>query len=84
MIEWLWPWVAALAPLPLLMRFAFGARERSQAALTVPTLQTFADVGEARTSTEPMQRWRLLLLWLVWALLLTAAARPQWTGGGGE
>jgi Ca-activated chloride channel family protein len=24
--------------------------------------------------------WRILLLWLIWALLVCAAARPQWTG----
>jgi len=80
MIEWLWPWVLALAPLPLLVRFIIRSRERAQAALTVPTLQTFSEVSDAPASAEQARRWRLLWLWLVWLLLLIAAARPQWTG----
>jgi len=80
MIELLWPWMLACLPLPLLLRIAFKARERSQAALTVPTLQLFTAVSEATARQQPRQLWRLIVLWVVWALLLLAAARPQWTG----
>jgi Ca-activated chloride channel family protein len=79
-IEWLWPWILVIAPLPLLMRLALRARERGQAALTVPTLQNFNEISAAPAGVERRQRWRLLLLWLVWLLVLVAAARPQWTG----
>jgi len=80
MIEWLWPWVLLLFPAPLLLRILLRARERSQAALTVPSLQTFAEISDAPAGAEQSRRWRLGLLWLIWLLLLVAAARPQWTG----
>ena len=80
MIEWLQPWAFALAPLPLIVRWVLQARERTQAALTVPALNSFAEVKQARFSGVSNPRWRLILLWLMWLLLITAAARPQWTG----
>jgi Ca-activated chloride channel homolog len=80
MIEWLWPWMLALAPLPLLLRIMWRARERNQAALTVPTLQIFTEVSDTTASQEQGRRWRLLLLWAAWLLLVVATARPQWTG----
>ncbi len=80
MIEWLWPWIAVLLPLPLVVRYAFKSRDRSQAALTVPSLGTFASADEAGKSEQTDRRWRLPLLWLIWIALLIAVARPQWTG----
>ncbi len=80
MIEWLWPWMLAALPLPFLVRYFWRARERNQAALTVPSLSTFQAVSTEHSGAEQPQRWRLPLLWLIWALLLVAAARPQWTG----
>jgi len=80
MIELLWPWMLMCLPLPALLRMGFSARERSQAALTVPSLQMFATVSDSATSQQPGRVWRLVTLWAVWLLLLLAAARPQWTG----
>ncbi len=80
MIEWLWPLMFAALPLPLLVRYFWRARERNQAALTVPSLATFQAVSTDQSGIEQPHRWRLPLLWLIWALLLVAAARPQWTG----
>ena len=80
MIEWLWPWMLACTPLPFFLRMWWQARERNQAALTVPSLQVFSAVSQAPGAIERGRRWRLPLLWLIWLLLLIAAARPQWTG----
>lgn len=80
MIEWLWPWVALFAPLPIIVRLLWQTRQRAQAALTVPSIATFREVSAERTVATNTGRWRLLLLALVWGLLLIAAARPQWTG----
>ncbi len=80
MIEWLWPWMLACVPLPLFIRWWWSARDRSQAALTVPSLQIFTEVSAQPGSAEQGWRWRLPLLWLIWLLLIAAAARPQWTG----
>lgn len=80
MIEWLWPWVLACFPLPFFLRWFWAATERNQAALTVPSLQSFTEVTAAPGSEAPNNRWRLPMLWLIWLLLLLAAARPQWSG----
>ncbi len=79
MIEWLWPWVGLLLPLPLLVRLVLSSRERNQAALTVPSLNTFSDSAAMDRSQSSRRWWQLGLLWLAWACLLIAAARPQWT-----
>ncbi len=81
MIEWIWPYIFALAPLPLLVRWLFSPVERQQAALTVPDVGAFQLASP--TSGEGLGKrlpWRMLLLTLVWLALITAAARPQWTG----
>lgn len=80
MIEWIWLWSFGLLPLPLLMRWLVKARRREQAALTVPLLSAFAAVQEGPGSEESGRHWRLILLTLAWILLITATARPQWTG----
>jgi len=80
MIEWLWPWVLAALPLPLLVRWAVKTRQQNQAALTVPSLGSFEHVSLDQSSDQQQRLIRLLLLWLVWSSLLLAVARPQWVG----
>ena len=81
MIEWIWPYAFALLPLPLIARLYWRSAVETQAALTVPSLGSFrlqADTqGERRIRRFPL---RMLLLWAIWLALVTAAARPQWTG----
>lgn len=80
MIELLWPWALALAPLPLLVRRLLPALEQQLAALTVPAISRFR--GAAGTAPRAVRRplRELLLLWLAWLALVGAVARPQWTG----
>jgi len=80
MIEWLWPGMFLAAPLPFLLRWMWRGRERNQAALTVPTLDLFGDIPAETGIQEPSHRLQLGLLWITWLLLITAGARPQWTG----
>lgn len=80
MIEWLWPWVLVLLPLPLLWRLTFSRREQRQAALTVPSLEAYSEASSLSEQRESGSWWRLAVLWLVWIALLVACARPQWTG----
>ncbi|MGE0623307.1 MAG: VWA domain-containing protein [Pseudomonadales bacterium] len=81
MIEWVWPWMVLLAPLPLLVRWLLTPVERHQAALTVPDVASFRYEGVGRTGAAQRRlAWRTLLLWLIWLALVTAMARPQWTG----
>ena len=81
MIEWIWPYAFALLPLPLIARRLWRVAEQRQAALTVPSLGAFRLHAEGGAE-RPGRRlpWRLLLLWTMWLALVTAAARPQWTG----
>lgn len=81
MIEWLWPWMLALAPLPwLVQRFAPPARS-AQPALRAPFFAQWQSLDEAGShklaQTSPVAA---PLLWLIWLLLLLAAARPVWIG----
>lgn len=81
MIEWVWPYALLLAPLPLLARALLRPRTAQQAALTVPDVSSFKAEGEG-SWRQGRRRWpwQLLALWIIWLALVTATARPQWTG----
>lgn len=75
-----WWWVLLLGPVPwLVRRFTRPEALDNDAALKVPATSRLAEVtagGSARTGFGG----RLVALWTVWILLLTAAARPQFVG----
>ncbi len=79
MIELLWPWALALAPLPLAVRALLPPRARRDAALRVPFSLPWRSVdGDASRGTG--QAGALALLLLAWLGLLAALARPTWVG----
>ena len=80
MMNFVWPWVFLLAPLPWLAGRFLRPLERTQAALTVPDLDAFRFESDAGLSQVSSPRLPLLLMWLCWLLLLSACARPQWVG----
>jgi len=81
MIEWVWPLAFLLLPVPLLVRMLWRPLERQQAALTVPSVDMFRTDSDSITGVgRDKLPWRIVLLWLIWVLLVGAAARPQWTG----
>lgn len=81
MIEFQWLWAFVLLPLPLVVRFlAPPARKTRAGALRVPF---FAELGPNVASAGALRRRNLLkmiTLSLIWALLVTAAARPAFVG----
>ncbi len=78
MLEFLWAWVFLLLPLPLLSYFLLpGAKPRQLAALKVANNQMF---GDGERSIQRTVKRPLVLFGLLWLLLITAAARPQWIG----
>ncbi len=78
-MQFVWPWLFYALPLPLLMLLMPRARQPSVQALRVPFYRLLATAA-ARAPRPGISTRRLLLLWSLWALLLAAAARPQWIG----
>lgn len=72
-----WLWLLALLPLPLLVRYLLPRVEGSgMRALRVPW---YAQVSGGRGEAVRLP-WLHALAWLIWALVVVAAARPQWVG----
>lgn len=80
MIEFIWPWVFVLLPLPLLVRRLLPRAGHREAALYVPFFRVLSRL-DARPTHAAMRSIMLnVLATLAWLLLVTAAARPQWIG----
>ncbi|PLW82636.1 BatB protein [Kineobactrum sediminis] len=81
MIEWLWPLVLLLLPLPwLVQRWAPPANNR-EPALRAPFFNQWQQLSEGRNPhSNSASRGTLLILWSLWLCLLLAAARPTWVG----
>ena len=80
MLELLWPWVLAIAPLPLIYRWLRKPAEVRMAALRAPLLANAA--GESASAANHSLRKSLLLsaLGIIWLSTLLALARPIWIG----
>ena len=75
-----WWWMLLVLPLPwVLRRLLPPASTERGAALRAPAGGGFADLASAG-SAAPAGSRRLLALWLVWALVVVATARPQFVG----
>lgn len=80
MIEFEWPWLFLIIPLPLLLRWIMSAGSSSNdAALRVPFFDEFKAAHTSSTKTE-QRLWPLLIAMVAWLLLVTASARPLWMG----
>ncbi len=85
MIQFAWPWIFLLLPLPWLVRRLLPPAEQSGGgALRVPFFRELSEML-ARRSRERTASWQRRffdygLPLLIWLLLLGAAARPQWLG----
>lgn len=80
MFEFAWPWVFLLAPLPWLLRLLLPPADSGDAALHVSFLDELQALS-GRRARAALPSWRQQApLVLLWALLLCAAARPQWVG----
>ncbi|MEM8981682.1 MAG: VWA domain-containing protein [Pseudomonadota bacterium] len=74
-IQWAWPWMVLLLPLPLLVHRLTPAARRDSGALRLPDgayLPT--DAGRGDFAISP---WLLVTAATVWLCLIGAAARPQ-------
>jgi len=79
MMEFAWPYVFLLLPLPwLLYRYLPASKFNENAALKVPELNDFNSFQHQSALAIP--KFKLTLAFLIWLALLTSVARPQWVG----
>lgn len=76
MIEFAWPWLALIWPLPLLLRWLLAARAPQFSQLWLPHLPPQSRATEATRRAA----WPLLLGLLIWTAAVIALMRPQWLG----
>ncbi|AZF32018.1 BatA protein [Pseudomonas sp. R4-35-07] len=80
MFEFAWPWILTLLPLPWLMRLVLPAADSGEPALKVSYLNDLERLARRRARVN-LPGWRQQAPFVVlWLLLLTAAARPEWLG----
>lgn len=73
------PWLFALLPLPLISRYILpAAKEITPVALPVPFFNQLHSHSSIKNNQDFMLR--LVLAGIIWLLLVTAAARPQYVG----
>lgn len=81
MIEWLWPWMAVLIPLPLVVQRFAPVASTQQLAVRAPFFEEWQQLSSGQSLRARSGGWlSFLALWILWLLLLTAAARPVWIG----
>lgn len=81
MLQFYWPWLALLLPLPLLVRFVFPAKadpERASPELSFPSLERLEKAFPAQ-SCQPVKANLLFitLFSLMWIFLVAALMQPQ-------
>lgn len=83
MLQFANPWILLCLPLPLLIRYGMPeAAMFASDALKVPFFARLAQL--IREHQKPLRfsisRWRSVVCWVIWGLLVLAAAAPQWVG----
>lgn len=81
MFHFAWPWIFLLVPLPLFIYLFFSRVAKEKSAIIVPFYQQlsfFKHSGLIKKSTYFLIN--LILLIVIWLLIVTAIARPQWAG----
>jgi Ca-activated chloride channel homolog len=84
MLEFAWPWMFALLPLPVLVWWLLPPYRARQASIQVPFFDRLAEAtGQTPQQGAVVRRRRamqMIVAILVWILIIVALARPQWVG----
>ena len=75
MFEFSWPWLFILLPLPLLLLLLKPAVNNAHTRLRIPS---FAKHNLTSQSVEAHARRLTPFEWVIWLLLVIAAANPTW------
>lgn len=79
-IQFVWPWVFLLLPLPILLRFLLPASNKNNdAPLHVPFFDDFSTIKHTE-GTINSHRILQIIAGIAWLCLILASARPQWLG----
>lgn len=80
MINFATPWLLLLLPLPwLIRRLVKPVQTKYDSGLKVPFYAQLNNINQAKHS-DTFNTWRLYTAFLIWLLLLIAAAGPEWLG----
>lgn len=80
MIQFAWPYLFLLIPLPWVIYFIFPPAKRNEnALLKVPNLDDFVCFRQ-QSSSSSFFKFKALIAFLIWIFLVASAARPQWLG----
>ncbi|MEY4640412.1 MAG: hypothetical protein RLZZ227_406 [Pseudomonadota bacterium] len=80
MIEFIWPWVFAVLPLPWLINLLLPRAGARDAALYVPFFRSLSRLDATSKRVGARNILLAILTVLAWLALVTATARPQWIG----
>lgn len=80
MIEFLWPYAALIAPLPLLVYLLLPRAVTREPSLQVPFFRVAAGYETESNTGRRLALLRRTLMVCIWLLLVLAATRPQWLG----
>lgn len=81
MIQFEWPWLVLVLPLPWVVRRVLpAAAPPREAALRVPSLAEFALPATPGTRLRRGPPWRWVIALLAWAVLVLSGMRPLWIG----
>ncbi|MFL0809538.1 MAG: VWA domain-containing protein [Agarilytica sp.] len=81
MLSFDWPLVFLFSALPIAVFFLLPRAKRDEAALRIPFYQRVESaMGTSSTSFNKTPIFRAMFYGLIWLLLVSAAAKPQWLG----
>lgn len=80
MLSWYWPYALALLPLPFIIRLLLKPHDDAAGAIRVPFFTALQALSDTTTNHPMWRRVKAGLLWLTWACLIVALARPSWVG----
>ncbi|MGH1438683.1 MAG: VWA domain-containing protein [Cellvibrionaceae bacterium] len=82
MLEFQWPWMFLILPLPLLVYWLAKPKQQQQAAVVVPFYKQLVALKTNSTTLSGLKHkgYKIFFLLFIWLCWVTAIARPYWSG----